>query len=404
MVLDPAKVASPTARAGLGRVFWWLWAGWLLSSLATFVMPFLALYLSSRGLRPTEVGRVAACFGLGSLIAGPVAGALADALGRRRTLFVALLAEAVFASLLAFLEAPLPIAATVLAFGAAAVGSRPPLRAIVSDVVPRESLPRAFGWIYWAENLGTSASLLAGGALAAHGWAAPFLVDAATTLGFAGVILLRVPETRPVEEAPSGSPVGYGVVLRDRVVVTLLSLVFAVHFVYAQSLIALPLDMAGNGYGPAAFGATMLVSALLVVVLQPFSARALRDISLPRALALGAVLTGLGLGAFGWCVRQREYAGALILWTLGEIVFYPTASVAVSHLAPTAARGRYMAAYGLCLSFASVLAPLAGPAVLETLGRRVLWPACLAVALLAAGGFLAWGKGRGRTLTPPASP
>jgi len=73
--------------------------------------------------------------------------------------------------------------------------------------------------------------------------------------------------------------------------------------------------------------------------------------------------------------------------------------VAVSQLASAEARGRYMAAYGLCLSSAAVLAPLAGPVVLETMGRQVLWPGCLALALLAVAGFLAWGRVQS---TPPA--
>jgi MFS family permease len=161
-------------------VFWWLWAGALLSALATFVGPFLALFLTARGLRLAQVGLVASCLGVGALLSGPLAGSLADTIGRRRTLVGA-----------------------VLLFGAASTATRPPMRATVADVVAGPAVPRAFGWIYWGENVGASVSLLLGGLLATGGWSLPFLCDGATTLAYAAVVLLRIPETRPVAPASS---------------------------------------------------------------------------------------------------------------------------------------------------------------------------------------------------------
>lgn len=379
-----------TAR--LGRVFWWLFAGTLLSALATFVVPFLAMYLTSRGLRPSRVGLVASCFGLGAFLAGPAAGVLADALGRRRTLAVALLAAAAAACVLAFARPPMAIAAGVLAFGAAMTATRPPMRAIVADVVPPGLVARAFGWIYWAENVGASVSLLVGGLLAAHGWALPFLVDGGTTLGFAALVLLRIPETRPAGAAPAGESVGYGVVLADRRLLALLGLVLLVSFAYMQSMVALAIDMASRGYSPATFGAVGAVSAALVVLLQPFSGRALEPLPAARSLFWGGLLIGLGVGAYAVCDSPWQFGAATALLTLGEIAFFATAATTVSALAPPHARGRYMAAYGLCLSLGSVASPAVGPAVLEGFGPRVLWPACLAVAVFAAAGFLAWGR------------
>lgn len=379
-------------RPRLGAIFWWLWAGSLLSALAMFVAPFMAMYLASRGLRPSAVGLVASCYGLGALLAGPVAGVLADALGRRRTLAVALAAAASAAAVLAFTRPPLAMAAGVLAFGGAMSASRPPLRAIVADVVPPGAVPRAFGLIYWAENLGASVSLLVGGLLAARGWALPFLVDAATTLGFAAVVLLRIPETRPAAAAPAAEATGYRVVLRDRRLLLLLGLVLLVDVVYAQSQVALPLDLARRGYSPATFGAIVSVSALLVVLLQPLSARALEPLAPARILFWGGLLVGAGLGAYALCETPREFAAATALWTLGEIAFFATSAAVVSALAPPAARGRYMGAYGLCLSSGAIASPAVGPAVLEVFGPRALWVSCLALGCCAAAGFLAWGR------------
>ncbi len=389
----------------LGTVFWWLWAGSLLSALAMFVAPFLAVYLSSQGLRPSAVGLVVSCYGVGALAAGPAAGALADALGRRHTLVFALVAAAAAAAVLAFVRAPLAMAAAVLLFGGGMAGSRPPMRAIVADVVPPGGLTRAFGWLYWAENLGASLSMLVGGLLATHGWTLPFLVDAVTTLGFALVVMARIPETRPAAAAPTGGRGGYGVVLHDRALRELLVLIFLVDVVYTQPMVAWPVDLARQGYGPATFGTIVSGCALLVVFLQPISARVLDPLGPARAMALGALLIALGVGGYALCRTPWQYGASSAVWTLGEIAFFATCGAAVAALAPAEARGRYMGAYGLCRSIAAVIAPTVGAAALEALGPRTLWLVCLGVGGFAAAGFL---RARGiqgeRSAFSPAPP
>jgi len=391
---DAPRTAGPGGR-GLGRSFWWLWAGNLLSALAMFVAPFLAMYLASRGLRPSRVGLVVSCFGLGALLAGPIAGALADALGRRGTLLAALVGSAASAAALGFLREPLAVAAAVLCFGASTSGSRAPMRAIVADVVAPAALQRAFGWLYWAENVGASVSMAAGGLLAAGGWTLPFLVDASTTLGYAAVVLLRVPETAPrASPLPRGgrAGAGYAVVLRDRRCLALLGLILMVNVAYTQAWVSLPVDMGLHGFSAREFGLVGTVSAGLVVLVQPFSPRALGLLSPAGALALGALLVGGGLGGYALCSSLAGIVASTAVWTLGEIAFFSTAGAAVSALAPPEARGRYMGAYSLCFSIGNIAAPAAGLAALEALGPGVLWPACLGLGACAAGGLLRWGR------------
>jgi MFS family permease len=399
------SLAATTSVAGsLGPVFWCLWAGNLLSALAMFVGPFLALYLTSRGLPPGRVGLVISCYSVGSLLAGPAAGGLADALGRRRTLFVALVGSAAAAASLAFLDRPLAVAAAVFCFGAAGAASRAPMRAIIGDVVPTEALTRAFGWIYWADNVGASVSLVAGGFLAAGGWTLPFLADASTTAGFAIVVLFWVPETAPKAAArldvPSRARVGYGVVLRDRSLLALLGLLLLTYVVYAQALMTLPVDMTLRGFSPRAFGFNGAVSAGLVVVLQPFSARVLQSLSPSRTLALGALLIALGVGGYAVCTTLSEFIAATTVWTLGEIAFFSTAAATVSALAPPDARGRYSGAYSFCFSIGGIVAPAAGLALLEAFGPRVLWPAAMGLGTCAAAGLLVWGRRRQPVMEP----
>src|SRR2546421_12027439 len=82
--------------AGLPPVYWWLWLGYLLSSLGTFVFPFLALYLSSRGIDARETGLVVSLLGVGAVLAGPIGGQIPHRVRRKTAPLIALFFFAAF--------------------------------------------------------------------------------------------------------------------------------------------------------------------------------------------------------------------------------------------------------------------------------------------------------------------
>jgi MFS family permease len=95
--------APSTALRDLPPAYRWLLGGMFVSALATFVFPFLALYLRARGFSVAQAGLVAGLFGAGSVVSGPRAGWSADRLGRRPTILLALLASATLTALLGWI-------------------------------------------------------------------------------------------------------------------------------------------------------------------------------------------------------------------------------------------------------------------------------------------------------------
>ena len=60
---------------GLPRPFWVLWAGTLVNRAGSFVVPFLAIYLTqARGFSAAQAGIVAALYGAGAAVASPLGG------------------------------------------------------------------------------------------------------------------------------------------------------------------------------------------------------------------------------------------------------------------------------------------------------------------------------------------
>jgi MFS family permease len=400
---------------GLPPRFWWIWAGAFVSALGTFVFLFLALYLKARGFDPARIGLVASCYGLGALAAGPLGGTLADRLGRRPTLLGALVADAICAAFLGLVSAPELVLIGVFALGLSASAIFPPLFAAVADLVPEPDRPRAFGLLYWANNIGVSFSAVVGGVVGERSWLALFLADAASTLLFAAIVWRRVPETAR-RDGPTGpvaaAPVrGWGPVLSDRAFVAFIGAFVVFLVVFFQFQVAAPVAMSRNGLGPAQIGRVLAVNGLLIATLQPFAARIFGARDPGRVLALGAVLVGIGYGAYAACGNVPQYAAATAVWTLGEITTMPVAASLVSSMAPPGLRGRYNGLYSLAFGAGQTLAPIAGGAVLARAGAATLFAGCLAVCTLVAAGHLALGAARRRAASrlfsaprPPAAP
>jgi MFS family permease len=187
-------------------------------------------------------------------------------------------------------------------------------------------------------------------------------------------------------------------VLSDGPFLTLLVLHLLFLVVFTQFLAAAPVDMASHGLGPAEFGRVLAVNGFLIALLQPFTARLVGRRDPARALAVGAVLVGLGYGGYGLATTPWQYAGASAVWTLGEMLTFPTATAVVAGLSPADLRGRYQGLLSLTFGLAMILSPALGSLVLSRLGPGVLWSGCLAVALLVAAGHLAAGPARRRRL------
>jgi MFS family permease len=375
--------------------------------LAAFVGVFLALYLVRElGFGADAAGRVVALYGVGLLVAAPLGGTLADAVGRRSTMLLSLCAGALAIGAIGFLRGAVPIA--TFAFLAAATSEmyRPAMNAAIADLVPPRDRARAWGLSYWAMNLGWTVGLALGGVLAAHSFTAVFLADAATSLLFAAIIAWRVPETRPAGSHVHSPLAGLALVFGDRTFVTFLLLVFLSLVVFVQFQLAVPLDMNAHGIGPGTFAALLSLNGLGVVLLQPIAAVWLTIGDGGRRLAASALLIGAGFGLYalaGPLPPLYVYAAGVVLWTLGEVFGFPAAATVVADLAPAGLRGRYQGAFSMAWGVAFTVAPILGGEVLTRFGGIALWLLCLGIGVASAAGHLAAARPRRRRLAALAS-
>ncbi len=124
----------------------WLVVGTFLNRVGGGVRFLLVLYLvTERDFSPAAAGAVAMGWGVGSLLSQPVAGALADARGRRTVIVATMAASAVLIGALGAARAPWLIAVLATAAGVANEGFRPAVGAMVADLAAPEERARAYG-------------------------------------------------------------------------------------------------------------------------------------------------------------------------------------------------------------------------------------------------------------------
>ncbi len=403
MIPSPSSLRATTRElvGGLPRAYWALWVGLLVNRVGSFVVPFLALYLTrERGLSVAEAGGLVSLWGLGAIGAGPVSGVVADRLGRRAALFVSLLGGAALTMALGFVSAPALLGPLV--FGVGFIGEiyRPASHAVVADVVPPENRVRAFGLLYWAVNLGVAVGLALAGLMASVSYVLLFVGDGLTSLVFAWVVWRFVPETRPASNPETVREVLRGLVLplRDRVYLPFLVLHVVIATVFFQFQLTLPVDMTEHGISPTGYGLLMALNGAIIVVLQPLAARWIASRDPGRIMAAGCALIGLGFGMNALHHTVGWYALAIVVWTVGEIAYLPVISTVPAELAPEAVRGRYQGAYSLAWSVAAFVAPALGAWGLARFGAGGVWGACLVAGLVVAAGQLVAGPARRRRL------
>ena len=195
---------------GLPRTYWLIWIGTLINRLGGFVIPFLTLYLTAQRRIPVSTAALTvSLFGAGSFLAQLSGGELTDRLGRRPVMLMSFFITPIFMVTLGLARDLILISICTFVVGFFTDLYRPAVGAAIADLVPPESRMRAYGYNYWAVNLGAAVAPLLAGLIANYNFLILFIGDALTTAIFGLIVLLGIHETGPAEaHHASRTPLG----------------------------------------------------------------------------------------------------------------------------------------------------------------------------------------------------
>ena len=363
----------------LPRAAWILFGGTFINRFGTFVMPFLAIYMTRQGFSPAKAGLAVSAYGGGHIVASMLGGHLADRFGRRHTIVLSMFASTV--TMLALSQARSLVAIIVLAFlvGMAAELYRPAAAALLSDLVPPEQRIAAFGMYRFAINLGFAAGPATAGFLANKSFFYVFAGDAVTSLLYGLVALFFLPHGLRSVEKDEHPAEGLRVAMRDRAFLYFLAATLCLTFIDFQLHSTIPLHIAS----PSTYGMLLSVNGALIVVFELALTAWTQKLPAQPLIALGYALNGIGIALMGFATAVPALIGAVIVWSVGEMIFAPVSGAYVSGLAPERYRGRYMGLWHSTYSVGMLLGPAIGTWIY---GRNpvALWSTCLVIGAIGA--------------------
>lgn len=361
----------------------------LVNRVGTMALPFLVVYLTRERHLPAETsGLVLGLYGVGSLIAGPLAGWALPKLGARPILVASLVGSGGCLLALAWVENPTASGALVLAWAVTTEAFRPVCSSVIASHVAVAERRNAFAALRLSANLGMTIGPAVGGLLASRSYEALVAVDAGTSFAAAGCLLVA---GSAVSIIPAWTtPVSHAGALRRghaTLAVHLLG-VGLIALVGYQGLSTMALYMTDTlKLGETAYGFAFSLSGLVIVLCElPLTTR-LAHWTHRRALTIGSALTAFGFAALAGSASLSAVIVATFVWTTGEMLLSPAAAARVADLEPPHRAGLFMGLYSATWSVAFALGPWLGMHSVKGFGPRLHWVVVGGVGLLAAAIF-----------------
>ena len=385
---------------GLPRAAWVVYAGTFINRFGSFVVTFLVLILVQRGLTPAQAGLAASAYGFGALGAAALGGHLADHLGRRRTIALSMFLSAAAMLVLWRVHGLAATVAATAAVGVCAELYRPAAAALLADVTPVGRRVGTYALYRTAINAGFAIGPAVAGFFFERSIALVFVGDAVTSVLYGLLVLAAIPKSLDVSHHPTPEtgrrergPSALRLIAADAGLLAVLATGLVVSWVHHQDMASFPLEVRGRGMAPEQFGLLISINGLACMLLELPIASVTSRLKAWIPMAVGAALAGLGMAAVLAAPNLLALAACVLVWTLGEICYWPVASAFVADLAPPGLQGRYQAAHGFTNAAGLMLAPALGPALFAA-SRGGLWTLCGVLGCAAAGTFVLLGRAR----------
>lgn len=355
-------------------------------------LPFLALYLAKNtDMNPIMIGFVSGAGALAGMAGGFFGGALSDAFGRRRVMMGALyLWGAVFIGF-GLASATWMFLALNLLNGLCRSFYEPVSQALMADLTPREKRFRIFSLRYLCINIGVSVGPLLGALFGMMSGRLPFIITGGIYLFYAIMLQLllrrfgiRNIEGDKKEQVSIGS--AWRVIRKDTVFRWYLAGGVMGGISYSQMGVTLSqyIEIKGLNEGVNLFALLMSINAIVVVLLQVPLSRWMEKRKPIVSIAMGSAMYALGNLGYAAADGRILFMVAMVVFTLGEILTFPSTNLLIDGLAPEGLRGTYYGAQSFN-NLGQFLGPFLGGMMLDAWNGSVLFTLMAAVPMLGTG-------------------
>lgn len=383
---------------------WILAFATLINRSGTMVMPFLAIYMiKGIGLTAAQAGFVITFYGLGGLITAPFVGKLSDKLGALRVMIISLFLTGLMLFGYSFITNYYLILIYTLLWSIIGEAFRPANLSLISTESEPEQRKVSFALNRLAVNLGMSIGPAVGGFLSTINFHLLFYVDGITSILAALFLMFSHFEKREMEdvsgeillseksgnENPESSILNqessiqnpessiknnHKSIFADKRYLYFMFALLPVTIVFFQLFGAYPIYLIRDlGFKESIYGLMMLVNTGIIIFIEVPLNNAMSNWEDRKAIAFGALLCGIGFGAMAFVQSFFLIILTVVIWTFGEMIYFPATTTYASKISPKEKLGEYMGYLQMTFSFSIMVGPWAGTEVMENFGPVILW-------------------------------
>lgn len=376
----------------------------IINRFGDFVMPFLTMYLTVKiGLSFEMAGIIVTISSLAGIPSSFIGGKLADEFGRKRTYLIAQGGAALSLLPCAFLTDPVPIVILLLMSTFFSGAVRPPLNAIITDILPPRQRQQGFSLQYLGINIGVALGPIVAGFLFNNFLPMLFIGDALTSFIAMLLIWRNVKEIKPENldttvytehEKKEEGNIFTALVKRPRIAIFLLIYILY-SFVYTQHRFSLPLtaEAVFGNTGASRFGFLMSINALTVIFCTAAVTSLTKHLRPLANITIAGLVYAVGFGMLGLIHSYYLFILSTVIWTLGEILVVTNFGVYLADHSPSNFRARFNAVGSLSWSTGAALGTSAAGKFIQSAGLNYIWLLTFIISILGAAGMigiLAW--------------
>lgn len=369
---------------------WTLFLSILINRLGNMSIVFLVLYLHKElNYSITTAASIFALYGLSALVAGPFGGWLCDRFGALKIMVITMVFNACALFIYPFAHNLLTICIVTIFWSLACESFRPANLTAVCYFCSKEQRKVAYALNRLGINVGMGIGPILGGIIAAHYFSSIFFINGMACLGTACVLSYQfhrqIRNTKLGHNQQSSYIFSLFRTLKNKELSYLLLIFLMVSMIFFQQSSTLSLFVVRDLHlSPQMFGLTFTINTLLIIFFEVPLNLATNEWPLTTTMTLGSLCTAIGFGLFAFTQNFIELAGGVAIWTVGEMLLFPSIAAYISDLAPSHSRGAYMGLYSMTMNGALMLGPLLGSFIMANFGSRELWLFCFLWGFTAA--------------------
>lgn len=379
------------AYSGLSKQMWWLALVMFINRSGTMVIPFLTVYLTSKGYSIAQAGYVMACFGCGSILGGYIGGRLTDRFGHYYVQVFSLMLNGIFFIVLGQMRTLPQFMICIFILSSVGDSFRPANSAAIAAYSNETNRTRCYSLNRLAINVGWAIGPAIGGLLASINYQLLFWVDGVTCIVASLFLYFLFAESRGniVRKNISHEKTKGTSAYKDRIFLFGMCCIFLVGLCFFQMFSVLTvyykqqLHLRENVIGAVLAMNGVIIAFVEMVLVYKLENRRNAVIY----MILGSFFVGLSFlmlnisPAFAFVLLQ------MIIVTLGEMLLFPFMNNFWVNRSNEHNRGQYAAVYTMSFSGAIVFAPTFASLVATWFGFSFLWVINFILCSFAALGY-----------------